>query len=174
MGLHGVAVAADPPLPRHRPPLPGNSTAAAVSAPAVSSTRAGDSGNGAVGAVRGGGALSASGDRLFDMMDRNGDNRLIWREVADDRRKRFGLLDGDGDGRLAAAEFVDRPGLVEGPAGDLIREQRVAQFSAADRNRDGNLDADEYVEAGRTIFAAMDGNGDGSVSPGEFAVKPVR
>jgi uncharacterized protein YxeA len=62
---------------------------------------------------------------------------------------------------------------VDGPpqASDATREQK--RFGRFDKNRDGAVGADEYLQSRRKAYAKLDVNGDGRLSFDEYAAKTI-
>lgn len=93
--------------------------------------------------------------------------------VTDDQlatyRRIFGFMDANGDGQHSKQEFVE-----EGRY--LTRQARQGIFRASDSNDDGVVSVEEYIEnrvitdEAKTIFAAMDADGDGNLTKKEFVV----
>ncbi len=111
--------------------------------------------------------------RQFILTDRNGDGFMGRDEAATIYRQEFAGFDFDRDGAASRDEFI---GLRESWARyhvtdrwKVIQAGREALFTEVDRNRDGRIIEDEYVEhALATIYMAMDTNGDRKVSRSEF------
>lgn len=56
-------------------------------------------------------------------------------------------------------------------ASDATREQK--RFGRFDKNRDGAVGADEYLQSRRKAYAKLDANGDGRLSFDEYAAKTI-
>ncbi len=111
--------------------------------------------------------------RQFIANDQDADGYLDRAEAAAAYGREFAGLDFDQDGIVSGGEFV---GLREAWAKyhvtrrwKLVQASREAEFVKVDRNGDGRLDADEYVDYYLVIgFAAMDRDGDRRVVRAEF------
>ena len=111
--------------------------------------------------------------RQFILNDQNADGYLDRAEAAAAYGREFARLDFDQDGIVSGDEFV---GLRKSWAKyrvnrrwKLIQAGCEAEFVKVDRNGDGRLDADEYVDYYLVIdFAAMDRDGDRRVARAEF------
>jgi Ca2+-binding EF-hand superfamily protein len=112
---------------------------------------------------------------LFASYDYNGDGRITPRELDAFRGLVFVSMDTDADGRISPEEFV-----AWDPGFNSLAEQRDKEqpfnaakrdaFEAWDRDGDGSLDEIEMAVSGAHDFVVADENGDGSLSPGEFAL----
>lgn len=82
-------------------------------------------------------------------------------------RRVFSFLDADADGHLSWKEFVEDGRYLDPPA-------RAGIFRASDRDRDGAVSRDEYVEnrgitdEAKAVFSKLDATGDGRVHREEF------
>ncbi len=111
--------------------------------------------------------------RQFILTDSNGDGFMGRDEAAAIYRREFAGLDFDRDGAASRDEFI---GLRESWARyhvterwKVIQANREAAFVKVDRNRDGLIMEDEYVEHSlAAIYMAMDTDGDRKVSRSEF------
>ncbi|MFL6752655.1 MAG: hypothetical protein ACJ8D5_01070 [Sphingomicrobium sp.] len=72
--------------------------------------------------------------------------------------------------RLALASMA-QPQLEAPEASPKNREER--RFSRADKNKDGKIEAEEVLGPRRKAFAKLDGNGNGTLSFEEWAVKSI-
>jgi hypothetical protein len=78
----------------------------------------------------------------------------------------FGFLDKNGDSIVTLEEYI--------ASGHFGEEQATAIFNATDRNQDGEVTEDEYVEnriitdEAKLIFEGLDTNGDGNLEEAEF------
>ena len=90
-------------------------------------------------------------------------------DLARPRPLAFESVDVDGNGKLTPEEFL-RADLLRRSAvaagGREGRRQRI--FGSTDRDRDGLLSQQEFLDAGRQHFLASDADGDGKVSIWEF------
>jgi hypothetical protein len=112
---------------------------------------------------------------LFVSYDYNRDGRITPREFNAFTQVVFVSMDTDADGRISREEFVAwDPGFA------YLAEQRGKEepfkaakreaFRAWDRDSDGELDETEISVNGAHDFISADKDGNGSLSPGEFAV----
>ena len=111
---------------------------------------------------------------LFASYDYNRDGRITPRELHAFTELAFVSMDTDANDRVSREEFVAwDPGFAS------LAEQRGAEqpfnaakretFRAWDRNGDGNLDETEMSVSAAHDFVVADEDGNGSLSPGEFA-----
>src|SRR3954447_26771572 len=104
---------------------------------------------------------SAGSDRRADT---SGDGLVSAGEYTTEALRRFGRLDGNGDGFVDEAE-------VDKAAGEImlrIKGRMAAQLRRGDANGDGRLSRDEAERAAASRFAALDRDGDGSLRPSDF------
>jgi Ca2+-binding EF-hand superfamily protein len=90
--------------------------------------------------------------------------RAEWRESA----QAFRDLDSNGDGVLSGAEVRVRPGQAATGGDRNRREQMIARFDRADRNRDGRLIRDEWP-GNDASFNRMDQDRDMVITFDEFS-----
>ncbi len=111
--------------------------------------------------------------RQFILNDQDADGYLDRAEAAAAYGREFAGLDFDRDGIVYGDEFM---GLRKSWAKyhvtqrwKILQAGREAEFVKVDRNGDGRLDADEYVDYYLVVgFAAMDRDGDRRVVRAEF------
>jgi Ca2+-binding EF-hand superfamily protein len=140
---------------------------------------------------------------LFRYADRNGDNRLtlaeledylrlvelgvraqVWVRVAEHDRNPFPFLDNDGDGRLSYRELTQASHLIHPDLTELhgLPLQFQLSFGGPSVRSWGGVPIPAVVARPRPAaatpaaprwFRAMDRNGDGVLSPGEFLGPPA-
>lgn len=98
----------------------------------------------------------------FQKIDANSDGILQPNEIAAFRTRVFEAMDANGDGLVELGEFrlrrIDLPASAKGGA-----------FAILDRNSDGVLNLDEYIDVPGTQAADIDG--DGAMSIWEFRTR---
>lgn len=138
------------------------------------------------------GAPNIEPERLFRLMDKNGDGKVVPDEVPEERRENFKANlsrgDKDGDGAMSLEEFkanmevmarmMGRPGQPGQPGrpgqpgaglqGGPPNLANAPFFRAIDANGDGKLSADELAKAGDAL-KTLDRNNDGVLTPDELA-----
>lgn len=88
---------------------------------------------------------------------------------ADEIKRVFQSVDGDGDGSLDATEFAQALDSVGPPVDQLSNEQRIEMFSAADVDDSGRMDYEEFqtwVRRARdcvTTFRTADADDNGQI-----------
>ncbi|MHC4401842.1 MAG: M56 family metallopeptidase [Planctomycetota bacterium] len=141
------------------------------------------------------------GTELFELLDNDRDHKLTLDEYRANLRKAMFLrMDLDSDGALSEKEFAhgemkaappararrvfelvdkDHDGLMD--FGEFLSRSAEAWLVKLDTSEDGRLSYDEYAAGNRPLvrnnrcrpaFAAVDRNGDGSLSVDELANKP--
>ncbi len=151
-------------------------------------------------AISGASAASAANGgpaRLFELLDRDGDDRVTLAEVLEARQERRARLDLDGDGAVEQEEFVagvdkslarriDRLEESQRPRAKRMLERldsdgdgRVSEtersawvgrmFERLDTNGDARLTQDETRARVERMFARADVNGDGAIDRQEAA-----
>ena len=132
------------------------------------------------GGERGGGA-EASPDDLADTLmafDRNGDGSLIRSEVPERFQGLFDRADANKDGALSREELKQSATSSARQGGGGGRGGRGGPMPdplvrVLDLDRDGSLSSAEIASA-TAALKALDGNGDGQLSPEEFRPAPGR
>lgn len=105
---------------------------------------------------------------LIDRLDSDGDGIVSRDEIAAARERLFERLDANGDGNLDAGEIdalrdaiMDRAVAMQARLGSQLRRM--------DANGDGTISAEEF-RTRTLLFDLADRDGDGKLSPAEFAV----
>lgn len=94
--------------------------------------------------------------------DTNQDGAVSKTEFTAERIKRTMRLDGDGDGRISAAEWSARPAGPNAGSRDPARA-----FARLDANKDGGLDASEIGRVSDLAYSRLDADRDGKLTPAE-------
>mgnify|MGYP001765219987 CR=1 FL=1 len=126
-----------------------------------------------MGGGMGGGNPDAPWRQRFSTLDENADGVIDRNEFLTQAEGVFAAMDADTDGQLTLEEYkAVRMGPQRGlnPAREAMMQQRkVERFAPMDTNRDGRVGRDEFLAAhGGQMFKAMDGDGDGRITPQEF------
>ena len=106
--------------------------------------------------------LSATANERFRALDANSDGVLSKYEYDSDAF--LTALDGDGNGRLSAAELQQILGPVEDGAVDA-----AGRIVSSDLDKDGELSDDELRRSLEFRYQWLDRNSDGNVDPAELA-----
>jgi Ca2+-binding EF-hand superfamily protein len=102
--------------------------------------------------------------KIFENADENGDGVVSRAEYADARSKLFARLDRNGDGYLDNADVPSRLAARFSGQGN-----RLAQAKALlDKDGDGRISRDEFVNGSGLLFDRADTNHDGVVDAGEL------
>jgi hypothetical protein len=91
---------------------------------------------------------------------------VIWRSQADAGEVQAPPTVSPANERLGLADISDPP-----QASEKTREQK--RFGRYDKNKDGSIAADEYLQSRRKAFAKLDINGDGRLAFDEYATKAI-
>jgi hypothetical protein len=110
-------------------------------------------------------------DRLMAPMDKDGDGALSAAEGEALAERMFARRDANSDAVLTRDEFLATKG-----AGRLSADQqakleafRAQRFADTDKDRDGQVSAEEYFAAAQGRFEAADANHDGRVTKEEMS-----
>jgi Ca2+-binding EF-hand superfamily protein len=119
------------------------------------------------------------GAHFIEQWDMDGDGQVTLAEAEEKRGEVFVMFDQAEDGILDAAdwavvaEHMDAElgangaggGMGNGP-GKLMREAMTAAYN--DANGNGEVTADEFTAATKTLFSQIDSNGDGLMTMADF------
>jgi hypothetical protein len=104
---------------------------------------------------------------FLDFYDVNGDAIVTEAEFSGQRSSDYKRIAADGNGSVNDAEYVgeftvrlDRQ-LAAQREGQI--KQGHSRFKVLDKNKDGQITADEFDATGKNLFAAFDSNKDGVV-----------
>ena len=104
---------------------------------------------------------------FLDFYDVNGDAIVTEAEFTTQRTSDYKRIDADANGSVNDAEYVgeftvrlDRQ-LAAQREGQI--KQGHSRFKVLDKNKDGQITADEFDTTGKNLFAAFDSNKDGVV-----------
>jgi Ca2+-binding EF-hand superfamily protein len=104
---------------------------------------------------------------FLDFYDVNGDAVVTRDEFNGQRTSDYKRIDADGNGSVNDGEYVgeftvrlDRQ-LAAAREGQI--KQGHSRFKVLDKNKDGQITADEFDATGKNLFAAFDSNKDGTV-----------
>ena len=98
---------------------------------------------------------------LLTRYDANQDGTITRAEMEAGLRKEFDAADTNHDGRLDADE-------VAAVNAQRWSEDKSAASTIVDWNQDGYVDFNEFAATTRSLFAEIDRNGDGQLSPDEL------
>ena len=97
---------------------------------------------------------------MMKRFDKNGDGAITFNEFAPLHERIFSRLDRNSDGFITQAEFVQVKGAD--------KARRVAGFARLDKDGNKTLSQAEFVGLAPGMFARMDLNGDGRLTPEEI------
>jgi hypothetical protein len=104
---------------------------------------------------------------FLDFYDVNGDAIVTQAEFNGQRTSDYKRIDADGNGSVNDGEYTGEFTLRLDRQLAAMREGQVkqghARFKVLDKNKDGQITADEFDTTGKTLFAAFDSNKDGVV-----------
>jgi Ca2+-binding EF-hand superfamily protein len=114
----------------------------------------------------------ASGQELFERLDRDGDGTLDAAELAEG----FEVLDLDGDGAIEPEEGAGVIELGDRDGDGALSRDEYGQIDGQrinlDVNRDGQISATEFFDGRRRVFVETDRDRDGRLQAHE--IDPVR
>jgi Ca2+-binding EF-hand superfamily protein len=105
-------------------------------------------------------------DKLFKMMDANGDGKISRGEHAAAAKQMFTQCDANRDGIVTAAE-MDAAMAAKGEKPSKDEKSSAEKIKVIDQDGDGKLTTAEHEAGSATMFAKMDTNGDGFLSKQE-------
>lgn len=104
---------------------------------------------------------------FLDFYDVNGDAVVTEAEFSGQRTSDYKRIDADGNGSVNDVEYVGEFTVRLDRQLAAQREGQVKQghsrFKVLDKNKDGQITADEFEATGKNLFAAFDSNKDGVV-----------
>jgi len=104
---------------------------------------------------------------FLDFYDVNGDAIVTGDEFNGQRSSDYKRIDADGNGSVNDAEYVGEFTVRLDRQLAAMREGQIKQahsrFKVLDKNKDGQITADEFDNTGKNLFAAFDSNKDGTV-----------
>lgn len=103
-------------------------------------------------------------EKMFEMLDLNGDGEITREEAENARAARFGEIDTDGDEKISAEE-------MQAHMTARIEQHQQRMFERHDENKDGFLSADEMGPRGdrhERMFDRADANDDGKITREEM------
>ncbi len=104
---------------------------------------------------------------FLDFYDVNGDAIVTRDEFNGQRTSDYKRIDADGNGWVNDAEYVGEFTVRLDRQLAAMREGQIKQghsrFKVLDKNKDGQITADEFDTTGKNLFAAFDSNKDGTV-----------
>lgn len=98
------------------------------------------------------------------MMDKNGDGSIGADEHAAGAGNMFATMDADHDGTVTAAEMDAAQAAFKGDK----RMSSADKIKTIDGNADGTLSREEHEAGSQAMFAKMDADGDGRLTPAEM------
>ena len=104
---------------------------------------------------------------FLDFYDVNGDAIVTKDEFNGQRTSDYRRIDADANGSVNDAEYVGEFTVRLDRQLAAMREGQIKQghsrFKVLDKNKDGQITADEFDTTGKNLFAAFDSNKDGTV-----------
>lgn len=104
---------------------------------------------------------------FLDFYDVNGDAAVTEAEFSGQRSSDYKRIDADSNGSVNDAEYVGEFTVRLDRQLAALREGQIkqahARFKVLDKNKDGQITADEFDTTGKKLFAAFDSNKDGVV-----------
>lgn len=107
------------------------------------------------------------GNRFFEQADTDKDGKIAAAESAAAEAKRFRQMDADADGfvtveeaKVAFDKLRAEHGMSDGKGNRF--------FDRADADKDGKISKAEWEQGGQTMFAKLDKNADGKITPDEM------
>ncbi len=123
----------------------------------------------------GAGALA---DIILKRFDTNRDAKLDLGEWQAGVKDSFAEMDGDGDGKITAAELdVVGEGIAKetgASVGPLLAKLIKSLVLTMDADKDGSVSREEYTKVADTLFAKLDTNQDAEVTREELLSLPLK
>jgi len=110
----------------------------------------------------------------IEMIDADGDGLVQEAELAEWRETVFLAMDGDGDGALTRDEYMavqlgrGADPDARGPRYAQMQEAKAAEFEVMDADGDGLVPLDVFTAHADAQFSKADTNGDGALNATEF------
>lgn len=127
----------------------------------------------AAGTLRAADALRTTGGRdpaqLLQDADGNHDGKITRDELRQARDRMFSRLDRNGDGYLTQDDFQRRLLSRRGGAGAAGGDRYAGMQAVMDKDGDGRISRDEFVNGPARLFDRADTNHDGTVDAAELA-----
>lgn len=122
--------------------------------------------------MMGPGNADAPGRGRFTMIDANQDGVVTAEEASSSADEVFTAMDADDNGELTKDEYMSvRMGYQQGWNTDrqaAMQSAKEARFAALDTDGNGTVSRAEFQGAAKAHFDAADADSDGKVSPWEF------
>ena len=109
------------------------------------------------------------GDRMFKMMDTDGDGKISAIEHETAAGGMFATMDGNGDGKVTADEMNAAHQKITGRAPAAGEMSAAEKIKVIDSDGDGVLTREEHTAGSKTMFERMDADKDGFVTRAEMA-----
>lgn len=105
--------------------------------------------------------LGENHSQMLEEFDSDSDGAVSTTEFTTRTQERFAALDANGDAQVTTAE------LVAYFEGEQLPLQALRRFNNADADGDGTVTQSEFETAAAELFARLDQDTDGSVTPDE-------